>query len=99
MKQPPIFKTGDPSYFVAASTSGSASPTVLTNSNGSPGACFVGLRFIERTVFPLTRRDSSGRDNVGAPPDVTVLSRLPGTGDLWGQYLVVCQCGQMSRSR
>lgn len=47
MKQPPTFSTGDPSYFVVASTSGSASPTVLTISNASAGLCPIRLRFIE----------------------------------------------------
>jgi hypothetical protein len=47
MKQPPTFSTGDPSYLVVASTSGSASPTVLTVSKASACVCFVGLRFIE----------------------------------------------------
>jgi len=32
MKMPSTFSTGDPSYFVVASTFGSASPTVLTMS-------------------------------------------------------------------
>src|SRR5688500_922844 len=35
MKQPPTFNTGEPSYFVAASTPGSCRPTVLTMSNGA----------------------------------------------------------------
>ena len=37
MKQPRTFSTGDPSYFVVASTSGSASPTVLTVAKVSTG--------------------------------------------------------------
>jgi hypothetical protein len=47
MKQPPSFSTGDPSYFVVASTSGNVSPTYLTISNPSAGSRFFGLRFIE----------------------------------------------------
>src|SRR5262245_13434038 len=39
MKQPPVFSTGDPSYLVAATTSGSESPTARTSSNRSVGAC------------------------------------------------------------
>jgi len=35
MKLPPTFSIGDPSYFVAASTSGSVSPTDLTVSKVS----------------------------------------------------------------
>src|SRR6187399_3744628 len=35
MKQPPTFSTGEPSYFVAASTPGSVSPTLLTSANAS----------------------------------------------------------------
>lgn len=54
MKLPPTFSTGDPSYFVVASTSGSASPTVLTVSKVSAGVCFVGLRFIE-AQYSLSR--------------------------------------------
>ena len=41
------FSTDNPSYFVVASTSGSASPTVLTISNASAGFRLIGLRFIE----------------------------------------------------
>jgi len=52
MKLPRTFSTGDPSYFVVASTSGSVSPTVLTVSNVSAGICFVGLRFIEAQYSP-----------------------------------------------
>jgi uncharacterized protein (TIGR03435 family) len=52
MKQPPAFKTGDPSYFVMASTSGSASPTVLTVSKGSAGARVVCRRFIAAQYSP-----------------------------------------------
>ena len=47
MKQPFSFSTGDPSYFVVASTFGNVSPTALTISNPSVGSCFFGLRFIE----------------------------------------------------
>ena len=47
MKQPPAFRTGDPSYFVAASTSGRASPSSLTVSKGFTAACLVGVRFID----------------------------------------------------
>src|SRR5712692_10861875 len=86
MKQPPTFRTGDPSYLVVASTSGSASPTVLTGSKLSAGVCFVGLRFIGATVFALARRDStargeslaSHRDQRGAP--TTTPARLPRWG-------------------
>src|SRR6266852_9394874 len=53
MKQPPNLRTGDPSYFVAASTSGSASPTVLTISNRSAGCCLIGLGFIQNIVSVL----------------------------------------------
>jgi hypothetical protein len=52
MKQPPTLRTGDPSYLVVASTSGSASPTVLTDSKVSAGVSFVGLRFIEAQYSP-----------------------------------------------
>ena len=37
MKQPPTFKTGDPSYLVVARTSGSVSPTSLTVSKHAAG--------------------------------------------------------------
>jgi hypothetical protein len=47
MKQFRTFSSGDPSYFVVASTSGSARPAILTGSNVSAGVCFVGRRFIE----------------------------------------------------
>jgi hypothetical protein len=56
MKQPPTFSTGDPSYLVVASTSGSASPTVLTVSKGSAGVCAVGLRVIETQYRPAAAR-------------------------------------------
>jgi hypothetical protein len=52
MKLSRAFKTGDPSYFVAASTSGSASPTVLTVSKGFARARLVGLRFIDAQYSP-----------------------------------------------
>ena len=52
MKLPPSLSTGDPSYFVAASTSGSASPTVLTMSKASAAVCFVGVVFIEAESAP-----------------------------------------------
>ena len=41
-KLPPSFRTGDPSYFVAASTSGRVSPTARTGSNGSIGLDLIG---------------------------------------------------------
>ena len=47
MKQPLIFSTGEPSYFVPASTPGSASPTVLTVSKGSARVCEVARGFID----------------------------------------------------
>ena len=50
MKLPPALRTGDPSYFVAASTSGSASPTVLTFSKGSRGPRGVGVRFMTESI-------------------------------------------------
>jgi hypothetical protein len=51
MKMPPTFSTGDPSYLVVASTSGSASPTVPTISKTSIGACFFGMRFIGNRLW------------------------------------------------
>jgi hypothetical protein len=35
MKAPPTFSAADPSYLVAASTSGSSSPTAATTAKGS----------------------------------------------------------------
>ena len=52
MKQPPSFSTGDPSYFVVASTSGSPSPTVVTISNASDGFRCIGLRVIDAEYPP-----------------------------------------------
>lgn len=46
MKQPYSFSTGDPSYLVAASTSGRVKPTALTVSNGSVGGFFAVRRFM-----------------------------------------------------
>ena len=51
MKQPPSFSSGDPSYFVVASTSGSAVPIVLTISNASASFCVRGLPFISVACF------------------------------------------------
>jgi hypothetical protein len=62
MKLPLAFKTGDPSYFVVASTSGSASPTVLTVSKGSAGARFTGLRFIDAQYSPSRGAIQVGTD-------------------------------------
>src|SRR4029453_6709363 len=52
MKLPPAFSTGDPSYFVVASTSGRASPAVLTLAKGSAGVCLLGLCFIDTQYSP-----------------------------------------------
>jgi hypothetical protein len=46
MKLPPTFSIGDPSYFVAASTSGSVRPTALTAAKMADAGCRVGFRFI-----------------------------------------------------
>jgi hypothetical protein len=68
MKQPPIFSTGDPSYFVAASTSGNASPTVLTISNAAAGCILMGMSFRVRSLIiagflcgTLSAQDITGR--------------------------------------
>jgi hypothetical protein len=47
MKQPPTFSTGEPSYFVAARTSGYAPPRALTTSNASCQVEDLSLVFIE----------------------------------------------------
>src|SRR5687767_9559568 len=44
MKLPEAFSTGEPSYFLVASTSGSASPNDLTMSKGSAAIEFLMLR-------------------------------------------------------
>ena len=54
MKLPPAFSTGDPSYFVVASTSGIVSPSVLTISKMSARVRFGRLRFID--IAPLIER-------------------------------------------
>jgi len=59
MKAPPSFNTGDPSYLVPASTSGSASPTLLTVSKGSGGPGLFGVRFIEATVYSPSRDEEA----------------------------------------
>ena len=73
MKAPPTFSTGDPSYLVVASTSGSASPTILTVSNVGDGVCLFGLRFIEAvfashdamaTSYPSARSARAGSTRV-----------------------------------
>src|SRR4030095_7750876 len=60
MKQPRAFSTGEPSYLIAASTSGKVSPTALTAANESAGP-FVTFRgtstLCSRTLF--CRRGSS----------------------------------------
>ena len=47
MNLPSAFSTGDPSYLILDSTSGSASPRVLTISKASATVRFVVFRFIE----------------------------------------------------
>jgi hypothetical protein len=47
MKMPSTFSTGDPSYFVVATTFGNDSPTVLTISKELVTRCLSGLRFID----------------------------------------------------
>src|SRR3989442_1812345 len=58
MKQPAIFRTGDPSYFVPASTSGSVSPTVLTTSNASAFRSRVRVRLIGPPRLRILQRDT-----------------------------------------
>ena len=65
MKQPPTFRTADPSYFVVASTSGRPSPTALTVSNGSTGFCFD-RRFIGAQYSPFVRPDQGNRARIVA---------------------------------
>ena len=70
MKAPPSFSTGDPSYFVVASTSGSASPTVRTAANTHAAVCRPGLRVInaqyshwrDATQFRPVRASGDRRD-------------------------------------
>ena len=71
MKAPPTFNIGDPSYFVAAWTSGSARPAVLTRSKGSEGRCLFGLRFIAAQYWP-------SRDVIQANPSPTELVQADG---------------------
>jgi len=47
MKIPSNFSTGDPSYFVVASTPGSWSPIVLTMSKALAIICLCDIRFID----------------------------------------------------
>jgi hypothetical protein len=59
MKRPPTFSTGDPSYFVVISTSGSVSPIALTIAKEFAAVDFVGLWFIESN-FLFFRSGASG---------------------------------------
>jgi hypothetical protein len=71
MKQPRAFSTNDPSYFVAASTSGSARPIALTPSNASAGVCVGGLRFIDAQYSRLRdaiQADRHHRHETGRVP-------------------------------
>ena len=56
MKLPPAFRIGAPSYFVAASTSGSARPIARTATNASAGACLFDVRFIDASIRPCAAR-------------------------------------------
>jgi hypothetical protein len=56
MKQPLTLSTGEPSYFVAASTSGRARPTALTVANESAGLRLLDDRFIEALAEELCVR-------------------------------------------
>ena len=69
MKAPPTFSTGEPSYFVPASTPGSASPTIMTASNVAAGVDFVRLRFIEAQYSPNVQLSQgvAGQPPVGLP--------------------------------
>src|ERR1700682_1276630 len=58
MKMPSTLSTGDPSYFVAASTSGNASPTVLTISKAAVIGCLVGFRLIDAGLHHQATRGS-----------------------------------------
>src|SRR5713226_8580143 len=60
MKQPQSFSTGDPSYFVVASTSGSVSPTALTLSKAPARIRFAGIRFMLHFFFGVFSDEELG---------------------------------------
>jgi cell division septation protein DedD len=64
MKLPRTFSIGDPSYFVAASTPGRPSPTVLTISNRLADVCLPHLAFIEAAILHANalKRSPAGAD-------------------------------------
>jgi len=57
MKQPASFRTGDPLYLVVASTSGSASPTVLTMSKAFTGDAAFDLFMVQTSASVRGRGD------------------------------------------
>src|SRR5687768_7231812 len=65
MKQPPAFRTGEPSYLMPASTPGNDSPTAFTISNVVDGLAFT-HRYYDAPHGPTT---SAHRRRVLPPAD------------------------------
>ncbi len=106
MKLPPTFRTGDPSYFVAASTAGSASPSVLTISNAPAGADLVGCLFTSGNAGLDDHRDlleardpaSSARDFLQGPENQPVGTRGSVLGCLYRKVQRLLQVAVLCRS-